>query len=191
MVLILSVCFLNKTFAGTDTTIRIAILPFTVSIDPANLPSGINETNAVRRSDMNRYRYQRALHTWFIKKSSKYILIFQDVNTTNAILKQSGLIDSVGISASKKLCAVLGVDAVIFGNTYVTHERQTVGHEVMKGVVGIDVGPYTTISVDLSLYNSSGSMEWSKTHKDHRTSSPDATIDKFLRKVYKTFPYKK
>lgn len=190
LIVILFLCFVNKAVAGPDT-IKIAILPFTVFIDPNNLPGGVNEINAARRAELNRYRFQRALHTWFLKKSQKYSFIFQDVFITNTLLKQSGLIDSTDTSASKKLCKALGVDAVIFGNSYLANERETVGHEVVKGIVGVDAGPYSKISIDLNLYNSSGNIEWSKTFKNYTTYSPDVTIDRFMRKVYKTFPYKK
>lgn len=192
MILVLSLSFINKASAGIDTTLKIAILPFTVFIDTTNLPSDINEAGVLRRSDMNRYRFQRALHTWFIKKKGKYALLFQDVVTTNLLLKQAGLTDSINTYTINKLCSILGVDAVIFGNVYVTHQRETVGREVMRQVVGIDVGPNSKILINLNLYNSSGNIGWSKKYNDYRaTITPDAIIDRFLRKEYKTFPYKK
>jgi len=190
---------LMASFIGTtasafekDTTIKtIAVLPFTVSIDTNNLANGITEKGIIRKSDINRYRFQRAVHTWFIKKDRKYIEVFKDIISTNDILSGSGLIDSLDELPKQKLCVVLGVDAIITGSIRIFYTRDVVGYEVMRNVVGINVKPDSKIVLEINLHNAGGSLLWKKTFDGYGADSPDIIIDRFLRNFYRTFPYKK
>ena len=175
-----------------DTTIKtIAVLPFTVSIDTNNLANGVTEVGIIRKSDINRYRFQRAVHTWFIKKDRKYIKVLQDIIYTNDILNRSGLTDSLDELAKQKLCTVLGVDAIITGSISILYTRDMVGYEVMRNVVGINVKPDSKIVLKINLYNIAGYLLWKKTFDGYGADSPDIIIDRFLRNFYRTFPYKK
>lgn len=191
LVLVLHVCAFCNPSASSDPPFKIAILPFAFFMDTNNLPGDVNETNAIKISETNRYRFQRAVHTWFIKKNPQYALLFQDVLTTNILLKKSGLIDSINISGAKKLCEVLGVDALIFGNTSVASHQETGRPEGKKNIFRSNSGTITKTSVDLKLYNSSGNIEWSKAYDEVKTILPDEIVDKFFKKEYKAFPYKK
>lgn len=177
---------------GKDTTIKtIAILPFTISIDTNNLKNGVTKIGIMKSSDRNCYLFQRALHTWFMKKPQNYNVVFPDIMTINDLLKQDDLADSTNVFTKQKLCNALGVDAIIFGNVQIIKPREMVGYEVMRKVVGIDVSPGDKINLQLNLYNSDGKVLWNQTYKGYGNASADVIIDKFLRRTSKTFPFKK
>jgi hypothetical protein len=135
-----------------DTTIKLlAILPFKVHNDTKNLPNGISDENVMRRSQIESYRFQRALHTWLIKKQQNYNVVFQDIITTNKILKLSGLTDPVKL-LKQQLCTALGVDAVIFGNIYVINPKEKVSSNVFRTFTGIETR-YYKIKLELNIYD--------------------------------------
>ncbi len=186
--MLLCLCyFSNRATANPiDTIIKtIAILPFTIAMDTTNLPNGVTDNSVIRTSDINSYRFQRALHTWFMKKRLKYKHVFQDISVSNDLLNKYG--DSVYGLSRQKLCTLLGVDAIIYGNVSTVNGRETVGHEVMSQF-GLDFGYGNKIKIELNLYNFFGTVLWKQAYQGSWASSPDKLIDKFMKKYSKSFP---
>ena len=174
-----------------DTAIKtIAILPFSVSIDTTNLPNGVTEDGLIRAGQIDRHRFQQALFIWFIKKPKRYSVSFQEIMTTNDLLKQTGLMDSADMQ-KPQLCAALGVDAVITGNVKMIKHSQTLGSSVTKGFIGVPLSSDNKIQMELNLYDASGNILWKRTYTDRGDVSPDELIDRLLKRAYETFPYKK
>ncbi len=177
---------------SNDTTIQtIAILPFTVSIDTNYLPNGITENAVIRISDINRFRFQRALHTLFIKKPKNYTVKFQDITITNDLLKQSGVIDALESFKYQQLCAVLGVDAILFGSVQIINKRLTESSNVIREITGVQVSSTIEIKVEATVYDSSGKKLWLETYSDHRSSSPEYLVSRLMKNPAQKFPFKR
>lgn len=62
---------------------------------------------------------QNALENYFLrrKEKKKFIVDFQDIKNTNAILAKNGItIDNIDIYTTQELCKILNVDGIISGN---------------------------------------------------------------------------
>jgi len=56
---------------------------------------------------------QQGMYTYLLRKADKYSVSFQDVDRTNALLKQKGIFNQLNEITQDSVCKVLGVDAVI------------------------------------------------------------------------------
>src|SRR5439155_11061434 len=102
-----------KLRAELPTHKTVAILPFNATISYKRLPKNFDE--AVNKSDQNNMSasLQQGMYTYLLRKSSEYTVTFQDVERTNALLKQKGIFDKMNELTQDSICKALGVDAVV------------------------------------------------------------------------------
>ncbi len=56
---------------------------------------------------------QQGMYTYLLRKASEYTVSFQDIERTNALLKQKGMYDRLSEILQDSICKALGVDAVV------------------------------------------------------------------------------
>src|SRR4051794_26448144 len=102
-----------KLKAEIPTHKTVAILPFSATISYKRLPKNFDE--AANKADQNSMaaNLQQGMYTYLLRKSSEYRVTFQDVERTNALLKQKGLYDKVNELTQDSICKALSVDAVV------------------------------------------------------------------------------
>src|SRR3954452_8021155 len=123
-----------KLRAEIPTHKTVAILPFNAIISYKRLPKNFDE--AANKSDQNNMSasLQQGMYTYLLRKSSEYTVTFQDVERTNALLKQKGIFDKVNELTQDSICKVLGVDAVVKCN-YAYERTGSEGGAIVKGVL--------------------------------------------------------
>lgn len=149
---------------------RVAILPFkvTFSEDYKKLilkgKTPWEEQQRVAGLDLQKAAYEDLAKRAHKKK---FGFTVQDFLTTNKTLEQSGISFSTLMTADKaRISDILGVDAVIFGNS-------DVNFELRNGYMGTN-GIYTS----LELYDAAaGEKIWSMTDKEYIRSQFDSPQD--------------
>jgi len=92
----------------------IAFMPPRVSIAPVKNVTLQDLEDQERKESMN---FQLEMHTWFsnLKKHNRFYLNIQELNVTNAKLKQAGYFDGKPMS-TVEICSTLGVDKIVVSN---------------------------------------------------------------------------
>nr|WP_299167096.1 hypothetical protein [uncultured Allomuricauda sp.] len=94
----------------------LAIVPFIANLD---LKRDANQEELKTLAKREGYAVQNALETYFSKrkKRKKFNVEFQNIEDTNAILSQNGIMyDNLDIYTITELCKILKVDGIISGN---------------------------------------------------------------------------
>jgi len=172
----------------------IAILPFQTTL---NLKSGqetYTEAQIAALAKKEGIAVQQALESYFLnrKRKKKLKIEFQDINTTNRILKKAGItLENIDIYTPQELSKILKVDAIISGSLT---SRLLLSKEVdtsfnlitfLKGK-----SDYGKIIIKLSDKNT-GKLLWRYEKTINRKSGKNtaAIIDKMMRKASRQFPY--
>ena len=135
-------------------------------------------------------------HEEFLNRTQKKKLsiTFQDINTTNTLLKKDSItLKNIDIYTPKELCKILDVDAIISGSLT---SRMLISKEVdtsfdlitfLKGK-----SDYGKIIIKLSDRNS-GKLLWryEKTINRKSGKNTNAIISSMMRKASRKFPYEK
>ncbi|MEM6892345.1 MAG: hypothetical protein AAGD88_08800 [Bacteroidota bacterium] len=93
----------------------LAIVPFITSLD---LEQDIGAQERANLAKKEGFAVQNALETYFSKrkKRKRFIVDFQNIEDTNAILMQNGIeYSNLDIYTTKQLCQILKVDGIISG----------------------------------------------------------------------------
>jgi len=91
----------------------VAVLPFTATISYKRLPKNFDaEANKADEQKLA-LQMQQGMYTYLLRKAKDFSVSFQDVERTNALLKQKGIFDKISELTQDSICKVLGVDAVI------------------------------------------------------------------------------
>lgn len=91
----------------------VAILPYTATISYKKQPKDFNaEANKADEQKLA-LQMQQGMYTYMLRKAKDYTVSFQDVERTNALLKQKGIYDKLNELTQDSVAKVLGVDAVI------------------------------------------------------------------------------
>jgi hypothetical protein len=181
-----------KTEIPTHKTV--AILPFTATISYKRLPKNFDE--AANKADQNSMaaNLQQGMYTYLLRKSSEYTVSFQDVERTNALLKQKGLYDKVNEITQDSICKALGVDAVV-KCSYSYERTGSEGGAIVKGVLlGSSFAKTGSGSLTMQIYNGKdGDLLWRfyKEMNEDITSSANEVMERMMRKVARNFPYAK
>jgi hypothetical protein len=148
--------------------------------------------------DMERktgYDIQDKMYGWFLRRSEKYnyTVRFQDVNQTNALLKQAGVeYGDLPAKDRSELARILGVDAVIQDRTAMDKPMST-GAAV---AVAMLVGFYATtnrVATTINIHDGkSENLLWKYDYEASGTigSSTDNPVNSLLRNASKKFPYR-
>ncbi len=91
----------------------VAILPFTATITYKRPPKNYNEEAHKAEEKALTTSLQSSMYTFLLRKSTDYSVTFQNVDRTNALLKQNGLYDKLDELTQDSICHLLKVDAVI------------------------------------------------------------------------------
>lgn len=173
---------------------KVAILPFTATISYKKLPKNFDKE--ANEQDQNNLAagLQQGMYTYLLRKADDYTVNFQDVERTNALLKQKGLYDKLNEVTQDSICKALGVDAVV--KCAFSYERtSSEGAAITKTVLlGSAFGKTASGSLTLQIYNGAdGELLWRfyKEMNEDVTSSANQVMERMMRKVARNFPYER
>lgn len=173
---------------------KVAILPFTATISYKKLPKNFDKT--ANEQDQNNLAagMQQGMYTYLLRKIDDYTVTFQDIDRTNALLKQKGLYDKLNEVTQDSICKALGVDAVV--KCSFSYERtSSEGGAIVKTVLlGSAFGKTASGSLTMQIYNGAdGELLWRfyKEMNEDVTSSANQVMERMMRKVARNFPYEK
>jgi hypothetical protein len=172
----------------------VAILPFAATISYKRLPKDYNEETNRNEQKNLATSMQSGMYTYLLRKSEDFIVSFQDVERTNALLKSKGLFDRVNEVPQDSLCKALGVDAVI-KCSYAYERTGTESGAIAKTVLlGPGWGKTGAGSLTLQIYNGGdGELLWRfyKEMQEDVLGSANQIMERMMRKVARNFPYDK
>lgn len=171
----------------------LAIVPFIANLD---LKRDANQEELKTLAKREGYAVQNALETYFSKrkKRKKFNVEFQNIEDTNAILSQNGIMyDNLDIYTITELCKILKVDGIISGNL-------SLNILLSKGVPTdfnlLDYfsgdANYGRIGVKVSDGNS-GKLLWKYEKAITKKTGKNTTelIDRMMKLASRKFPYDK
>lgn len=170
---------------------KVAILPFKATISFKRQPRNY-DAEAIRAEEKNlALNLQQGMYTYLLRKSSNYTVSFQDVDRTNALLKQAGVFDKLDELTADSLCKILEVDAVIKCN-YAYEKTGSEGGAIAKAVILGAAAKTGSGSLTMQLYNGKdGELLWRfyKEMNETITSNANEVMERMMRKVARNFPY--
>ena len=181
-----------KTEIPTHKTV--AILPFTATISYRRTPKNFDEAANKAEQNTMATNLQQGMYTYLLRKSEEYTVSFQDVERTNALLKQKGLYDRLNEVPQDSICKALGVDAVV-KCSFAYEKTGSEGGAIVKGVLfGSSFAKTGSGSLTMQVYNGKdGDLLWRfyKEMNEDITSSANEVMERMMRKVSRNFPYAK
>lgn len=174
----------------------IAILPFQTTLNLKSDQGNYSEEQLKTLAQKEGVAVQEALESYFLnrKRKKKLKIDFQDINTTNRILKKAGITDeNIDIYAPQELCKLLKVDAIISGSLI---SRLLLSKEVDTSFDLISFlkgkSDYGKIIIKLSD-KTTGKLLWRYEKTINRKSGKNTAviIAKMMRKASRKFPYEK
>ena len=181
-----------KTEIPTHKTV--AILPFTATISYRRTPKNFDEAANKAEQNTMATNLQQGMYTYLLRKSEEYTVSFQDVERTNALLKQKGLYDRLNEVPQDSICKALGVDAVV-KCSFAYEKTGSEGGAIVKGVLfGSSFAKSGSGSLTMQVYNGKdGDLLWRfyKEMNEDITSSANEVMERMMRKVSRNFPYAK
>lgn len=172
----------------------VAILPYKATISYKRVPKNYNaEANKKEEEDLS-LSMQSGMYTYMLRKGGDYSVTFQDVERTNALLKQKGVFDKLDELTQDSIAKILGVDAVI-KCTYKYEKTGSEGGAIAKTILlGAGTGKVASGGLTLQLYNGTdGDLLWRfyKEMNEDVLSSANQVMERMMRKVGRNFPYEK
>jgi hypothetical protein len=170
----------------------VAIVPFltTLSLD--------KKVSADQRATLEKhegYEAQNAMENFFLMKNTKrksFVVDFQDVKNTNAILQKNGIsYDNLDIYSTQELCDVLKVDAIISGKLILRALLSTGVDESFDLIAFLSgKSDYGKIIIKTSD-GESGKLLWKYEQTINRKSGKNtyAIIEKMMKKASRKIPY--
>lgn len=172
----------------------VAILPFTATITYKRPPKNYNEEANKSEEKALTTSLQSSMYTFLLRKSNDYSVSFQNIDRTNALLKQNGVFDNLDEITQDSICHLLKVDAVIKCK-YDYEKTSSEGAAIAKTLVFGGLGSKTgSGGLTLQIYNGKdGELLWRfyKAMDDNVFASTDQIIEHMMRKVARNFPYDK
>lgn len=186
--------------ANFDTALvkhkTVAILPAEVSVQLRP-----NEAKKITPEQLNEsamktgYDVQDKMHSWFLRRSDKmeYTVSFQDVNRTNAKLKEAGIsYTDLKTKDRADLAKILGVDAVI-QNRMKMEKPMSEGAAVVVGLLVGAWGSTNNVETTININDGkSGDILWKYDYSASGSigSSTTKLVDALMRNASRKFPYK-
>ena len=172
----------------------IAILPYKAVISYKRLPKEYN-ADAHKQEEVNlAASMQSGMYTYLLRKSKDYSVSFQDIERTNALLKQKGIYDKLDELTQDSVAKILGVDAVIIC-TYKSEKTGSEGGAIAKTILlGPGTGKVASGGLTMQVYNGTdGELLWRfyKEMNEDVLSSANQVMERMMRKVGRNFPYEK
>lgn len=170
----------------------VAVLPFTATISYKRLPKNFDAEADKADEQKLALQMQQGMYTYLLRKAKDFSVSFQDVERTNALLKQKGIFDKISELTQDSICKVLGVDAVI-KCTYAYERTGSEAGAIAKTILfGVGAGKTGTGSLIMQLYNGTdGELLWRfyKEMNEDVTGSANQVMERMMRKVARNFPY--
>ncbi len=186
--------------AGFDTALAkhktVAILPAEVNIFlRPNQSKNLSPEQLQDMAEKTGYDIQDKMQSWFLRRSDKlhYTVTFQDINKTNARLKEEHIeYKDLKTMDRAQLAKILGVDAVIQNRSNMDKpmsEAAAVVLGVLVGAWGSTNSVATTININ---DGKSGDILWKYDYTASGSigSSTTRLVDNLMRNASKKFPYK-
>jgi hypothetical protein len=179
----------------------VAILPASVTI--SQRPNQARNTSAEQMRMMQQQSaldFQQRIYAWLLRRQSQqhYTVEFQDVATTNSLLRKANFTDDdMRTHSPKELAEMLGVDAVLTTDVR-TSKPMSDGAAVAMGVATAmltGVGAFgntnqANITVNINE-GSAGKLLWKYDYVASGSvfSSPENMVNALMRNASKKFPY--
>jgi hypothetical protein len=172
----------------------IAILPFQTTLKLKSKGSSYSKEQIKDLEHREGVAVQEALESYFLnrKRKKKLKIEFQDINTTNRLLKKAGItFENIDIYAPQELCKILEVDAVISGSLtsrILLSKEVDTSFDLITYLKG--KSDYGKIILKLSDKNT-GKLLWRYERTINRKSGKNTKniINKMMRMASKKFPY--
>lgn len=166
----------------------IAILPPTVSI-AAN--KKVDAGAIIEQQKTESINFQKEMYSWMLKRKmqGKITTELQDIETTNAMLKNAGYPEKV--FTPEQLCEILGVDGTL-GSNYSLSKPMSQGAAIAVGVLLGAWGATNEVTVSLDIKDCANKkVIWNYDHKYSGSigSSPARLVDGLMRHASKKMPY--
>lgn len=166
----------------------VAILPPSVSIAASRKVAAEALIEQQKTESIN---FQKEMYSWMLKRKmqGKISPEIQDVETTNAKLKQAGYPEK--ILSPAELCEILGVDGIM-GSNYSLSKPMSQGVAIAVGVLFGAYGATNEVTVSLNIKDcANNKLIWNYDHKFSGSigSSPAQLVDGLMRHASKKMPY--
>ena len=175
----------------------IAIMPFDVTINPANKSANVTPEELAELAIKQRETFQRALYTQFLQKHQKgqYSVHFQDFDKTNTLLKREleGHATRKELSewTKSEICEILKVDAIISGSMTLSKPMGAGAAIASRLLLGFG-GPTNRANSTISIHESvEGKLVWSYDHtaRGGLLSTSEGVAKSLMKGIALSFPY--
>jgi hypothetical protein len=181
-----------QNFEQTRNAIKtVAILPFNVSIDPKRLPKGMTIETLKESEEKTGYDIQGEAYKWLLHRQQDYTVNIQDVDKTDAIIKQNNIgYPDIALQDKGNLCKMLGVDAVLSGKANLS-KPMSEGAAIALDVIAFG-GSTNKATTSLTIHDSTGGLLWKYDYEASGAigSSAEKLTDELMKNASKKFPYK-
>lgn len=157
----------------------VAVLPFSVEIEGENKKQITSKKERVRNEKEIEEQIQESLYKFLLTNQNKYSIEFQDINTTNLKLKNSGIMSTLTTTPKEEIAKALGVDAVIAGN----YDQKMKNKDSKSGIIKITLYDGPTGDWVWKLDENAGS-------KYSLIDETDKLMNSLMEKVVNFFPYR-
>ncbi|MDP4263405.1 MAG: hypothetical protein Q8941_12840 [Bacteroidota bacterium] len=173
----------------------VAILPAECTIQLR--PNEAKKLSAEQQNELvnkTAYDIQDKMYGWFLRRSDKfhYTVSFQDINKTNAKLKDAGIAyEDLKSKDRADLAKILGVDAVMQGKT-ISEKPMSEGAAVAVGLLVGAWGNTNKVQTAINIHDGkSGELLWKYDYEASGSvgSSTTRLVDALMRNATKKFPY--
>ena len=170
----------------------VAILPFTATISYKRVPKDYNADANKADEQKLATNMQQGMYTYLLRKANDFSVSFQDVERTNALLKQKGIYEKIGELTQDSICKVLGVDAAIKCSYAYERTGSEAGAIAKTILLGVGTGKTGSGSLLMQIYNGKdGELLWRffKEMNEDVMGSANLVMERMMRKVARNFPY--
>jgi len=181
--------------AALATHKKVAILPADVTMQLR--PNQTKNLTAKQLADMAEktgYDIQDKMYSWFLRRSGKfdYTVAFQDVNRTNALLKDAGITyEDLASKDRSEIAKLLGVDAVLQNRSRL-EKPMSEGAAVAVGIIFGAWGNTNKVETTINIHDAqSGDLLWKYDYEASGSvgSSTSKLVDALMKNAAKKFPY--
>ena len=173
----------------------LAILPSSVTIGlRPNQARNISPEQLRQLQISTSLDYQSRIYAWLLRHNQRkpYTVAFQDVATTNSLLRQANLSDDdMRTHSPQELAQLLGVDAVM-SSSILTTKPMSVGAAVAVGVLVGVWGATNQVDITVNIHEGESSkLLWKYNYiaAGTITSSTEQIINQLMRNAARKFPY--
>lgn len=174
----------------------------TVAILPADVTTQLRPNQAKKMtqeqiddlSQKTGYDIQDKMYSWFLRRSGKfnYTVTFQDVNKTNALLKQAGIAyKDLASKDRSEIAKILGVDAVLQNRSRM-EKPMSEGAAVAVGLLVGAWGSTNKVETTINIHDGrTSNLLWKYDYEASGSvgSSTTKLVDALMRNASKKFPY--